>query len=460
MIPRVERPSKFAIRLPVVLAAVAAAAVSSLPARPPEPGPPAVLSVRERVALVNRITRARLDGLLPRLMAETGLDMWIIACQEDNLDPVFRTMIPLDTWCPITQLLVLSRNPADGRVERLNLSRTDMRGLHENAWDHRAWDREKKESQWDCLARVVRERNPRTIGLNESGEIWAAGGLTVALKARLAECLGPELAARFRPAEALAVLWLETLLAEDLEAYEHVAAVARAIIAETFSNRVITPDVTTMDDLLYAYLQRVADLGLEPYAWPSFRIRARSPEVEAKYGLTENVIRRGDLLQCDAGILYLRYYTDHAEWGYVLRPGETDAPEGYRKLMAEGNRLQEVYGGAFRAGRTGNEILAAALGDARRRGISRPKIYSHAIGYYLHEPGPLIGLPWEQVDTGARGEVRLVPNSAFTAELSVTGPLPERGGRDFTMALEQVLVFTPEGPRFAAGRQTSFHLIH
>ncbi len=460
MIHRAGSLSKIAFRLPVILTVVAASAVPSLSVRAPEPGPPAVLSVRERVPLVNRITRARLDGLLPRLMAETGLDMWIIACQEDNLDPVFRTMIPLDTWCPITQLLVLYRNPAGGRVERLNLSRTDMRGLHENAWDYRAWDREKKESQWDCLARVVRERNPRTIGLNESGEIWAAGGLTVALKARLTESLGPELAARFCPAEKLAVPWLETLLEEDLAAFEHVASVARALIAETFSNKVVTPDVTTTDDLLYAYLQRVADLGLEPYAWPWFRIRARSPEVEAKYGLKENVIRRGDVLHCDTGILYLRYYTDHAEWAYVLRPGESDAPESYRKLMAEGNRLQDAYGRAFQAGRTGNEILAAALDDALRHGIGGPKVYSHSIGYYLHEPGPLIGLPWEQVDTGARGEVRLVPNSAFTAELSVTMPLPERGGKDFTMALEQILVFTPEGPRFAGGRQTSFHLIH
>jgi hypothetical protein len=420
---------------------------------------PAVLGVREKVQTINRITRKRLDTLLPGMMAETGIDMWLIVCNEDDLDPVFRTMIPYDTWCPITQILVFSRRPSDGAVERLNLSRTEMRGLYTDAWDWRAWDNAKKESQWDCLARIVRERDPKVIGINESSVIWAADGLTGSLKTALVAALGPKYAARLRPAEKLAVLWLETLLDEELALYEHVSAVARSLIAETFSDRVITPGVTTTDDLLYHYMQRVADLGLQPYAWPWFRIRARAPEVEAEFGKTETVIRRGDFIQCDAGILYLRYYTDHAEWGYVLRPGESDAPAGFRALMAEGNKLQDAYVASFKAGRTGNEILGAALERAGQAGIPKPRIYSHSVGYYLHEPGPLIGLPWEQKDTGARGSVVLVPNSTFTAELSVTGPVPERNGQEMTMSLEQLVAFTAAGPRFIGGRQTSFYLV-
>ena len=420
---------------------------------------PAVLNVREKARTLNDITQKRLDRLMPRLMAEAGIDMWLIVCNEDNLDPVFQTMIPYDTWCPITQILVFYRRPSDGAVERLNLSRTEMRGFYTDAWDWRAWDNAKKESQWDCLARVVRERDPKVIGINESGVIWAADGLTATLKQELTSAIGKKYAARLRPAEKLAVLWLETLLDEELGLYEHVAAVSRALIAETFSDLVITPGVTTTEDLLYHFMQRVSDLGLERYAWPWFRIRARAPEIEAEFGKTETVIRRGDFIQCDAGIRYLRYYTDQAEWGYVLRPGETDAPAGVRALMAEGNRLQDAYCAAFEAGRTGNEILRAALDLAAKGGIPKPKIYSHSVGYYLHEPGPLIGLPWEQSDTGARGQVVLVPNSTFTAELSVAGPVPEWGGREMTLSLEEVVAFTPDGVRFLGGRQTRFHLV-
>ncbi len=419
---------------------------------------PSILEIRDRVGVINAITLKRLDMILPRAMEETGFDMWIIVCNEDNLDPVFSTMIPYDVWCPITQILVLSKMP-DRPVDRLNISRTDMKGLHQNVWDHRAWDSSRKESQWDCLKRVVEERDPKRIAVNQSPVIWAADGLTVTLRKKLEETIGPEFAGRLQSGESLAVLWLETMLEEELDLYERVAAVAHALLAGIFSDKTITPGVTTVDDLLYAYIQRVNDIGLELFAWPWIRIRGRSPADVDKYGPDDRVIRRGDLIQCDAGIKYLRYYSDHCEWAYVLRPGETEVPQGIRKVMAEANRLQDIFCGAFKEGLSGNRILADVLDRARKQGISKPKIYSHSIGRFLHEPGPLIGLPWEQVDTGRRGEVRLAPNSTFTAELSVTCPVSEWNGRELTLALEQLVAFTAEGAYFIDGRQTEFHIV-
>lgn len=420
---------------------------------------PDVLSIRERAAVIKKITKMRLDTIIPKMMEETGFDMWLIVCNEDNLDPVFQTMIPYDVWCPITQILVFYQHRPAGEVERLNISRTNMQDLHQNVWDYQAWDNEKKESQWDCLARIVHERDPKKIGINVAGVIWAADGLTAFLKKKVEETIGPKYSERMRSAERLATLWLETMLPEDLELYERVVSVAHALMAETFSDKVITPGVTTTEDILYYYLQQVADLGLQRYAWPWFRIRARDPQVLKKYGKDDTVIRRGDLLQCDAGIYYLRYYTDHAEWAYVLRPGETDVPEGFKKVMAEGNKLQDIFCAEFKEGLTGNQLLTNILQTAREKGICKPKIYSHSIGYYLHEPGPLIGLPWEQENTGSRGEVKLVSNSTFTAELSVTCPVPELGGAELRMALEQVVAFTPKGTYFLDGRQTKFYIV-
>ena len=99
------------------------------------------------------------------------------------------------------------------------------------------------------------------------------------------------------------------------------------------------------------------------------------------------------------------------------------------------------------------------LAEAKTKGIPNPRIYSHSLGLFLHEPGPLIGLPWEQVDTGIRGRVRLVPSSTFTAELSVAAPVAEWGGRELRLALEQVLAYTTRGAYFLDGRQTHFHLV-
>jgi Xaa-Pro aminopeptidase len=422
---------------------------------------PQVLSIRERADFVLRTTQKRLDQLLPAMMRESGFDMWIIACNEDNLDPVFETMMPYENWCPITQILVLfDRGPEKG-IERLNVSRTDTQGLFQNAWDAASWDAQKKESQWDCLGRIVRERDPKRIGINEGEIQWAAGGLTVVLKNRLVAAIGPKskYPSRLASAEPLATLWLETLLDEEIEIMEQAATLSRAIIAETFSNEVITPGYTTTDDLRYHYWQRVADLGLKVSFSPFFSIRGRDPKDVEKFGKGDKVVRPGDLVHCDVGLKYMRYNSDHQEMAYILKLGETDVPETFRKMMADANKLQDIFRGGFKAGLTGNEMLGDVLRKAGQAGIPKPRVYSHSLGYFLHEPGPLIGLPWEQVKNEGRGDVKLVLNSCFTAEMSVTATVAEWGGQEFRLPLEQDVAFTAGGTHFLDGRQERFHLI-
>jgi Xaa-Pro aminopeptidase len=375
------------------------------------PDTPSVLSIRERAALTLQITQKRLDVLLPKMMRETGFDMWIISGNEDNHDPIFETMMPYENWNPITQILVLFNQGPDKGVERLNVSRTDTQELFKNAWDATAWDTQKKESQWDCLGRLVRERDPKRIGINEGEVQWAAGGLTVVLKKRLMEAIGPKYAARLQSAEPLATLWSETLLDEEIEFMERAQAVSHSIIADMFSSKAATLGFTTTDDLRYYYWQRVADLGLKVSFMPFVSIRGRHPQDIEKYGKDDRVIRPGDLVHCDVGVKYMRYNSDCQEMAYVLRAGETGVPEVFRKLMAECTRLQDIFCGEFKAGLTGNEMLGNILRKAKEAGIPGPRVYSHSLGYFLHEPGPLIGLPWEQVNNPGRGDVKLVPNS-------------------------------------------------
>lgn len=420
---------------------------------------PAVLSVRDQVNVVNKMTKKRLDRLLPKFMRETGFDMWIIVCNQDNYDPVFLTMVPYNTGYPIDQILVFYDRGPGNEIERLNISRTRMLDLHKSVWKFSHTDPNLKEGQWECLARIVRERDPKRIGINVSDVIWAADGLSVSNKEKLEKILGARYAQRFHSAESLATLWLETLLDEELDLFNNVVSVSRALIAETFSNRVITPGITTTEDLVYHYWQRISNLGISRTFKPSFSIRARHPDMIKKYGKTDKVIRRGDLLHCDVGIRFLRYCTDTQEMAYVLQRGEKDVPEGLRKGMAEGNRLQDIFCIELREGLTGNQMLNNILERAKEKGIEKPRIYSHSLGYYSHEPGPLIGLPWEQVNTGPRGEVRLVDHSAFTVELSVDLPVPEWEGEEVRFKLEQDVVFTRKGVFYLGRRQTEYHVI-
>jgi hypothetical protein len=416
-------------------------------------GRPCVLPVREQARVIREILRKRLDTILPAAMREAGFDMWVILCQEDDLDPVFVSMMPMDTWCPILQMLVLYDRGAAQGVERISLAMTNTGGLFEQPWKGR-----REEEQWPLLARIIEERDPRRIGLNIGRVQWAAGGLTHNLYQQLVQALPAKYVDRLASAETVATRWLATLTDEEVGLYEDVVAVARRIMAGCYSRETIVPGKTTAEDLEWHYWQLAADLGL-PLAFKPFFNRVRRDTMKKEFGDDDRAIRPGDLIHSDCGIRYLRLNSDHQQWAYVRRPGETDAPEGLRRLLAQANRLQDIFRAEFREGLTGNELLAAILARARDAQVPNPAVYSHSLGLLLHEPGPLIGLPWEQGRCPGRGDVALRPNYAFTMELSVADAVPEWDGQKVCLSIEEDVVFTRDGCRVLGDRQTAFYLV-
>ncbi len=412
---------------------------------------PRILPMRERAGVIREILEERLHTVLPEAMRESGLDMWIILCQEDDLDPIFKTLIPMDTWCPILQMLIF--HDRGDEIEKINLSMTNTGDLYEKPWQGR-----NHEEQWPLLAQIVQERNPQRIGINTGAVQWAAGGLTQNLHRQLVEALPPEFAARLESAEPLVTRWAATLSEREVALYEHVAAVAHALLADCYSPATVVPGLTTTDDLEWHYWQRAADLGLEVAFKPFFDL-VRSPAAREQFGPEDDTIRPGDVIHSDVGIRYLGLNSDHQQLAYVLRPGETDAPAGLKALLAHAHRLQDIFMDEFEAGLSGNELLARILGRAKDTDIPGPRVYSHSLGHFLHQPGPLIGLPWEQECCPGRGDVILQPNNSFTMELCVSGPVPEWEADNVTLSVEEDVVFTTDGCRPIDGRQTEFALI-
>jgi hypothetical protein len=413
---------------------------------------PAVLPLRDQARVVNQITAHRFETVLPQVMRETGIDMWLIICNEDNHDPVFSTLIPWECWAPILQMVVFF-DRGSGAIERYNVSITDMQGLMTDRWGLKS-----DVDQWTALRQVITECDPKRIGVNTSDVIWAADGLTLSLSNKLRETLGTELSSRIVSAEPLAIRWLETRTAEELALYSQACSIAHAVIKRGFSRDIITPGVTTPEDLRWYYWQTTTDLGL-PVSFPAFYRRHRSTRDRQRWGDDDKVIRPGDLLHCDVGFKYMRLLTDHQEMAYVLRPGETEPPEGMQNGVRQANQLQDIFTSTWEEGLTGNEILSRALTRARAEGISKPKIYSHSLSFYLHEPGPLMGLPWEQEVCPGRGDVRMHFNTVYTVELNVTCPVPEWDGQEQTFSLEQDAAFLETGADYLDGRQLALHVI-
>lgn len=418
-----------------------------IPVSSAEKGMPAVLDMKERAAVVDEWLRIRLEKILPEIMRRENFDMWIIICREYNEDPVYLSLVPFTSLSARRLTMLVFYDRGGEGVERLAVSRYGIGNFYKTVWEPEKMD------QWECLARVIKEREPQRIGINESETFAFGDGISASLKKKLVDALGPEYTSRLHSAENLAVRWLETRIPEELEVYPHIVSLAHHIIAEAFSPPVITPGVTTAEDVVWWMRERIRKLKLTTWFQPSVSIQR--PRKNSSEG---NVIHRGDLLHCDVGITYLRLSTDIQEHAYVLKEGENNCPQGLIDALRMGNRLQDILIGEFQEGCTGNEILASALKKARAEGL-KASIYSHPLGFHGHGAGPTIGL-WDKQDgVPGKGDYPLHYNTCHSIELNIRTNIPEWGGQEVRIALEQDAVFTRDGVYFLDGRQTRLHLI-
>ncbi|WP_164156572.1 M24 family metallopeptidase [Sandarakinorhabdus rubra] len=417
---------------------------------------PAVPPLRDRAVAHDRLVKARLDSVVPRIMREVGVDMWILVASEYNEDPVVKAMLPA-TWMSARRRMVLifhDRGPEKG-VERLAVSRYPVGDLFPAAWNP-----EEQPDQWARVAQLVAERDPQRIAINISGEFALANGLTVGEHRQLVTALGP-LASRLESHDRMAMGVLETRTPEDMAVYQGIMRVAHALIPEGLSEKVITPGVTTTQDVVWWYRERLADLRQDAWCQPSVSIQraGMGPATPGRQTLPENpVILPGDLLHVDfcAGMLGLK--TDTQMLAYVLRPGETDAPAGLKAGIAAANRVQDALIASYRTGLTGNEIL----GLARERAIAagtQPIIYTHPIGLHGHAAGTSIGFWDNQGPTAGRGDYPLHPDTAWSIELAAVSKVPEWGGQEVRFALEVDGFFDGSSFRWIDGRQTQLLLI-
>lgn len=415
-----------------------------------------VLPERERPAVVNRLLKDRLETLLPVLMRETGLDMWLVINREYVEDPVYLTLVPEPVFAARrTTMLVFFDQGGEKGVERLTVSRYGAEGFYTSAWNGGS-----DEDQWQRLAQVIAERNPKRIGINTS-QRWSFGdGLTAGLRDRLMEALSPDLKSRVVSADALCVRWLETRTPMELEIYPQIVALARGVVAEAFSERVITPGATTTDDVAWYIRQRYAELGLPIWFMPYVNVQRRGTPCTAETAFcgVGGVIQRGDVLHTDVGITYLRLNTDTQEMGYVLRASEDDVPEDLKRALAAGNRWQDLLTEAFATGRTGDEVFAATDAAAKREGILHAT-YSHPLGFHGHAAGTSIGMWDKQGPVPVTGAWKIAPNTAYAIEGNVKAPVDAWGGQHVQIKLEQSAVFDGQRVRYLAGRQTRWHVV-
>lgn len=409
-----------------------------------------ILPLRAQWIERDRLLEERFNTLLPGLMRREGIDLWIVIGSEYNEDPVFDSLTPAATLNASRRMVLLFHLSEGGFVECSALSKRPLGHLYTMQ------EQQPDESLEDALRRVVTEKDPQTLGVNTSATFPLADGLSHTAHAWLLDALGSDLAARTRSAEGLAVGWLETRSASELAIYPSVVDLSRAFIQTAFSPLVITPGITTTDDVVWWMRQQVHDFGLKPAFSFTVTLDAQDQAFDIQ-GRTNprNRILPGDVLRCDFGITYLGLTTDQQESVCMLKPGEIAAPEGLQAAMLTANRAQDIVFEQAKLGRTGNDILRASREQAADEGIDAC-FFCHPIGSHVHGAGTSIGR-WDCQDgLPGIGDYEIRNNTCYAIELYIKQAIPEWNDRHFTMLLEQDAVFADGAFRWLSGHQTRF----
>jgi len=417
---------------------------------------PAVEPHRARIETINRNLTERLDDLLPRLMRETGIDLWLVINREYAEDPVYLTLVPEPVFAARRTTMLVFHDRGEEGVKRLTVSRYPIHDYYEPVWEGGNLD-----DQWNRLGKLIAELDPKKIGINVSRDWPLADGLTASLRDRLMESLTADLQQRTVSAQDLVIRWMETRSPGELQIYPHIVALARRTIAEAFSSEVITPGATTTDDVAWYIRHRFEELRLNPWFQPYVNVQREGTIYERDasfFGASDVVIEPGDVLHTDVGICYLRLCTDTQEMGYVLRLGESEVPEGLQEALKVGNRWQDVLTSEFKTGRRGNEILARAIAASGDAGIVH-SIYTHPLGFFGHAAGPTIGMWDNQGPTPVRGDWKLFPDTAYAIEGNIRAQVPEWDDQWVQIKLEQSALFDGERVLYLAGRQTEWHVV-
>jgi hypothetical protein len=432
-------------------------------------------TMREQAEMQQRWLEQRLKTVLPALMRRNGVDMWVMPMREYNEDPVFPALVSPTTMAARRRTIYVffdrcaaagQTDTGDGAcIERIALGGSSQGGLYEarrstvvatsTLGDTRGelWG----DSQWLVLKDVIDERNPTRIAINVSRTYAFADGLTAGERDGMTAALGEKWTSRLTSIDALAVDLLAARVEGETEFFGKMQELVWSLTQRMFSNEVITPGVTRTSDVVWWWRQQVNDLGLGTWFQPSISVQRRG--VSAAQLGDDPIIQRGDVLHSDVGITALGLNTDTQHNGYVLMPGETAPPAGLQRALQNANRLQDIVMDELRAGRTGNEVLAASLARMRSAGIDGT-VYSHPIGLNGHGAGALVGRWDHQAALPGIGEHRIIPSMWYSIELQATTSVPEWGGQPVRMAQEEDAVLGADGrARWALRRQSNLFLI-
>lgn len=411
---------------------------------------------RRRWERMCQIRAEKFDLVLPKAMADNDLDMWIVVMREGLLDPMWEALGRgyVGDWAYWVFTAGDMANGNDGggddsgqgvgRVERAVLGAGGYMLERCGTYDHFG--------SAASLREYVAERAPERIGVNMAESIGGADGLSHTSYRHLQEALGAPYRDRLVSAERFVSDFRATRVAAEIAAFAEAGETSREIAERAFSNEVIRPGVTALEDVAWWMWDRLLERGLESsFDMPSVYITGPGG-IEATS--SERIIQRGDLLMIDWGVGFLDFYTDMKRVAYVLREGEAEAPPGIQHAFDQAMEVRNVMKSSIKPAPTAKAALDTTWAAIEAAGFNRIEfnqptddpavtdvvIGPHSVGNWGHGFGPSLAF-----FNPTRQTYELRPGTLISVELFAYTANPEWDNAKVRIPLEDDAVVTERG---------------
>ncbi len=394
------------------------------------------------------ILQERVDRLLPQAMETHSVDLWLVFTREEAADPLARD---LGGGSAVARMALLFHIDGEHLRKTAIAASYDVTPLEESG----IYDRViayRSEGIKPHLKDFVSRADPERIAVNTSRDMPIADGLTTGMRAYLEEVLGEEVSARFVSSEPLVASFRGRRLPAEVEILREAARHTDSFIRDALSPLVIIPGITTEADVGQYLRSRTEAVGATV---PFISVVAGPSRGHADP--SGRVIRRGDLVRIDFGITLRGYSTDLQRTAYVLREGEEDAPGQIRRMWSTARTAADRQIAGMKPGVTGTAIDAIGRKTMVDAGFEGPPHGTgHAIGFAVHDVGPLLGPDWPE-RYGTTVFLKMEQGQTFAVEPIVYADYDGVG--EIHIGLEEDVVITNSGADLLHARQSQLILI-
>jgi Xaa-Pro aminopeptidase len=381
------------------------------------------------------------------ILKEKEVDLWMTFVRETSgvRDPVLNFILgPADlTW--ESALMFTHSGERIAIIGRLEAEAVERLGVYNSII---AYDKGVSQPLRETLARL----DPQRIAVNFSPNNVHADGLTHAMFLKLRDYLkDTPFAERLVSAEQVISAVRGRKTAAEVEKMKRAVQITAEIFEQAFG--MIRAGLTERE--VGAYMQAlIVEKGVKP-AWPlesNPAVNSGPDSSVGHSGPTDIQIRPGHLLHFDFGVKYEEYCSDIQRMVYMLRPGETDAPDEVKRGFATVRAAIENLRAALKPGVRGVDMDTIARKTVLEAGYPEYMYGTgHQLGRVAHDGGALLGPLWEKY--GDQPNQRVEAGNVFTIEPGLAVP-----GYGY-IGLEEDVLVTQNGTEYLGAPQEQLVLL-